>query len=216
LKDLLQASYQAGYKMSVNSPEGMLGVEGLTHDHLVEISAGVYMKFKHSYAVGQVSDKAVELLDPHGNQEASKQQIYNSTVKEKIRLLVDSLEELKKELKKDNYSSFSLETKNQLDTVFVDLEEYRKGKTALHTLLKKWSYLKNRRDLVETDGKLTGLRSKIGKNVLEELMNNKTILEEEDIGKGFVVNVREVSLNQFLSYDTLLNNMESIRINKLK
>ena len=63
LKDLLQASYRAGYKIGVDSPEGMDGVEGLTHDHLMEISPGVYMKFMHAYVVEGVYKEDIKLME---------------------------------------------------------------------------------------------------------------------------------------------------------
>ncbi|MGH1336483.1 MAG: C2 family cysteine protease [Aureispira sp.] len=112
LKDLLLASYKAGYKIGVDSPEGMDDVEGLTHDHLMEISPDVYMKFQHAYVLGGVNQLGVKLLDPHGKIEKADKNFYTHELVKNISELNKQLDLLTRELKESNYSSFSSETKN--------------------------------------------------------------------------------------------------------
>ncbi|MFK7796326.1 MAG: hypothetical protein AB8E82_02655 [Aureispira sp.] len=216
MRDLLQASHKAGYKIGVDSPETMEGVEGLTHDHLMELENDVYMKFNHAYVVGGCNESKIQLLDPHGDNIMKDQQTYSPLLNDNMKELRDLLKSLKLEMEESNYSSFSVKTKQALDKVFANLEVYKQGKTVLHLLSKKWNYINNRKELIEQDGAMTGLRSKVGKNVLEELLKNETVLLEEDLGKGFTLTETPVPSKQSIAYNLLTENFQAIRIHQIK
>jgi hypothetical protein len=179
-------------KNCINSPEGMLGVEGLTHDHLVEISAGVYMKFKHAYAVGQVSDQAVELLDPHGDNiaDGKSEKQYSPDLAKQVQDFLDHLEQLEQEIKASNYTSFSLKTFENID-LFIDFIAKRKDvnidqkdKAIIEEINKNWKRLANRNKLTEVNGNLTGLRAKNAENILGVLIKKKKEFALSNLSTG--------------------------------
>jgi hypothetical protein len=215
LKDLLQASYQAGYKMSVNSPEGMPGVEGLTHDHLVEISAGVYMKFKHAYAVGQVDEKNIILLDPHGKSENEDYNIYSSDLSKNIENLHNEFELLEKQLKSSSYGSFSTQVRESLNEIFEQLNSYS-DVSSIGILISKWKRLLNRKEIKEGEEYLSGINPLAGESFLKQINKHRMILKKEDIGKGFLKRKEQVvEGQQKISYKAMRQNFESIKINRI-
>jgi hypothetical protein len=201
----------------------MPGVEGLTHDHLVEISAGVYMKFKHAYAVGQVSDQAVELLDPHGEVtvDGEKEQLYSPDLKVLVQNLFMELNIFKKELEASEYKEFSLSIKDRIDTSITALR--KKGKRIsqstipiVEAIRKNWVRISSPDKLIEKDGRLTGLRIKTARNIMGVLSEKKEALEKEDVGRGFGIFKQgdKISGEQKVNYNNLIRSFESIKINR--
>ncbi len=216
LAALLQATQSAGYKISVDSPETMSEVKGLTDDHLIEISAGVFMKFKHSYVVGGADAQGVQLLDPHQKTKNEETKLYNPDVFTFVKELKIQLETLQSELKSSDYDGFSMKTSDNLEIAFDNLKEIG-GKTALNNLRTNWNRLKTRKEIVKENGQVTGLRSKSAKNILEELTKYSELLSQEDIGKGFeILRDKEIEGKQDIKYITLKNYFEAIRINKIR
>jgi hypothetical protein len=164
--------------------------------------------------VGQVSDKAVELLDPHGDTKGEEVRKYDLNLKSTIDDLIEHIEGLNKELSSSNYKSYSISVSEQLDFVFDKLKIVG-GKTALNKLRINWKRLKNRKEGVLTEKHVTGLRPKSVKNISMQLDVDKKALLQEDIGKGFD-RLRDelIEDKQNVSYKVLLKYYESIRINK--
>ncbi|MFK7796328.1 MAG: hypothetical protein AB8E82_02665 [Aureispira sp.] len=216
LRDLLQASHKAGYKIGVDSPETMEGVEGLTHDHLMEISAGVYMKFNHAYVVGGCSESEVELLDPHGDNEAENIKIHIPILAKNINLLYECIEEIQDELKASNCSTFSNKTKKSFDDILLSLEEYSENPSLLK-LKSKWNRLINRNEIELTEGKWSNLKSRAGESFLDQITKIKNEIMNSDIGKGFLDKEDQVIKGrQKVSFQTMKTFFEAIRINKIK
>jgi hypothetical protein len=181
------------------------------------------MKFKHAYAVGQVSDKAVELLDPHGEVivNDSGEALYNPDLILLISELSELLIVLEEELKSFDYERFSIETRDKVDGVISLLKNKKKvakrgGKNAIEELRKHWLRLNSKNKLEEENGQLLGLRSKTAKNLIEELLKKEKALFEEDIGRGFEVLVSgyKIKGQQKMDYSVLKSYFESVRINK--
>ncbi len=168
----------------------MSEVEGLTDDHLIEVSAGVFMKFKHSYVVGGVDAQEIKLLDPHGDVDGVDEKIYNPDLATIVKEFYNHLIALEEELKNSEYTSFSVLTRNNVDTS-IDLLGRQNAnmdtaaKPILEELKKNWRRINNKDKLIEENGQLTGLRSKTAKNILGVLINNRDELAQNDIGKGF-------------------------------
>ncbi|MFK7796324.1 MAG: C2 family cysteine protease [Aureispira sp.] len=216
LRDLLQASHKAGYKIGVDSPDTMEGVEGLTHDHLMEISAGVYMKFNHAYVVGGVEKQKVVLLDPHGDSNGKDKLFYSKILSQKIENLYSQLNFLEEELVNSNYDAFSMDIKNKITDSFLQLASYAPN-TPIEKLENKWKRLIQRKELKEKNNKLIGLNYRAGTSFLEQLNKISTNLKQSDIGKGFWTREKEkIGGIQNITFSLLGKCFSSIRINKVK
>jgi hypothetical protein len=227
LRDVLQASHRAGYKVGVDSPETMEGVEGLTHDHLIKLAKDVYMKFKHAYVVGGVDENEVILFDPHGSTQADgkTEKQYSSTLFKLMQSYYEQIDLLKKELVASNYTGFSTDISVKIDSSYLLLDKEKKSlsldkntKMLLEELQKNWSRLSNREKLKEENNQLLGLRPKTAKNILNTLLTKKNELSQKDMGKGFGILKKKTAIagTQKISYNILSENFESIRINKIK
>lgn len=225
LAAVIQASFEAGYKVGVDSPESLAGVEGLTDEHLIKIDKDTYMKFKHAYVVGGADAAQVTLLDPHGDTvadgESEKQ--YSSTLFSLVQDFYKQMTNLEQELVTSNYNSFSITVGEHLNRSIEELRKESKSldretRTFLEELRKNWTRLNNKNKLTEENGQLVGLRPKNAKNILGVLLNSKQQLSQKDLGKGFGV-LKEKSVIrgvQKLPYNVLNQNFASIRINKLQ
>lgn len=200
----------------MDSPDGMDGVEGLTHDHLMEISPGVYMKFQHAYVVGDVEALGVKLLDPHGKVEGEDKHFYNAKLAKEVRGLSQDLHTLIDELEKSNYSTLSKRIRNKLDEKFKALEAYTIN-TPIEKIKNKWEKLLSRKELIEVEDSLTGLKPRGGQSFVEQVKKNKILLEGSKVGKGFWIGEKQfIEGKQDVDYQIFKNNFESVRINKLK
>lgn len=215
LAALIQASFEAGYKIEVDSPETLPGIEGLTDDHLIEISSGVYMKFKHAYVVGNADKQKVELIDPHGNTSGKDNFFYTKKLVDSIEKLYKQMDDLTKELEASNHQIFSIETRNNLNSTFTQLTTYMKD-TPIEKVKNKWERLKNRKELREEGKNLTGLNPRAGVSFLEQINEIIPMIKQTDIGKGFWTREREsIAGEQKINYSALKEYFYSIRINKL-
>ena len=215
LAALLQATQSAGYKISVDSPETMPEVKGLTHNHIIEIAPNVFMKFKHSYVVVEAREQVLRISDPHGKVEGSEKDFYNENVANSINQLHNQFDLLMEELKDSGYSTFTTKTKIGLNQAFKHLEDYS-DIIAIANLESKWTRLLNRKELKEEENTLSGLKPKAGESFLEQVKKLREALREDDIGKGFLRGKEQIiNGKQDIKYTTIKNNFESIRINKI-
>jgi hypothetical protein len=97
LAAVVQASFEAGYKIGVDSPETLPGVEGLTHDHLIEISPKKYMKFNHAYVIRDANTQEVQLIDPHGDSTGKDKFFYTKELANNIQKLYEQFNNLTQE-----------------------------------------------------------------------------------------------------------------------
>ncbi len=215
LAALLQATQSAGYKISVDSPETMPEVEGLTHNHIIEIAPNVFMKFKHSYVVVETSGQGLKFSDPHGKQSGNGKDFYNDDLANNISKLYDKLGLLTDQLAASNYSSFPSKTKVDLEEIFRKLDNYVVG-TSIEKIKSKWDRLINRKELKEDKDVFSGLKSKAGESFVQQVNKITLLLKQEDIGKGFIKGQNQILRSiQALEYNTLKENFDSVRINKL-
>ena len=143
----------------MDSPETMPEVKGLTDDHLIEVSAGVFMKFKHSYVVGSANAQEVLLLDPHGDidSDGKNDTLYSPDLVTIVNDFYTYLTTLEKELKASEYSSFSVVIRDKMHTSMTLLDKQkdkvpRTTKPILEELRKSGEGLNNKEKLVkETD-----------------------------------------------------------------
>ncbi|MGH1337164.1 MAG: C2 family cysteine protease [Aureispira sp.] len=215
LAAVVQASFEAGYKVGVDSPESLSGVEGLTHDYLIEISPKKYMKFNHAYVIGQTNEKEVQLIDPHGNLSGEDKFFYTKKLVDNIEKLYKQIDDLAEELESSNHQTFSLETSKNLNTTFTLLADYMKD-TPIEKLHTKWERFKNRKELKEEENNWIGLSQRAGVSFMEQINKIVPNIKQTDIGKGFWKGKdQKITGKQEINYSVLREYFHAIRINKL-
>ena len=206
LAAVVQASFEAGYKV---------GVEGLTHDYLIEISSKKYMKFNHAYVIGQANEKEVQLIDPHGDSTGKDKFFYTKELANNIQKLYEQFNNLTEELETSNHQSFSVKNRDNLNLTFEQLADYMKD-TPITVLRSKWERLTKRKELREEGNSLIGLNPRAGVSFLEQVKKSIFLLKQSDLGKGFSAKKDEKIMGkQKINYPVLNEYFHSIRINKL-